>query len=235
MRYAIYFTPPADHALTKTAARWLGRDAFGGRGHAIQPAGAFSADELAALTADPRRYGFHATLKAPFALRDGLSEAQLLTAFEALAGSFRPFRIPEITLGRLGPYFALVPGGFVPELEMLADACVSQLDSYRAPLSEADFARRKPETLNESQRSHLLSWGYPYVFEEFRFHMTLAGPVPADRADAMAACLKERLSAFIGQPLDIDHLALFAEPEPGAPFSVLATQPLQGQNDRKIA
>jgi putative phosphonate metabolism protein len=235
MRYAIYFTPPADHALTKTAARWLGRDAFDGRDHAIQPAGAFSADELAALTADPRRYGFHATLKAPFALRDGLSEAQLLAAFVALAGSFRPFRIPEITLGRLGPFFALVPGGFVPELEMLADACVSQLDSYRAPLSEADFARRKPETLSDSQRSNLLSWGYPYVFEEFRFHMTLAGPVPADRTDVMAACLTERLSAFIGQPLDIDHLALFVEPERGAPFSVLSTQPLQSQNDRKTA
>ncbi|MGQ3281168.1 MAG: DUF1045 domain-containing protein, partial [Shinella sp.] len=71
MRYALYFTPSASDPLTLSAQRWLGRNAFTGATLAQLSVQGFDAATLAGLTADPRRYGFHATLKAPFSLAEG--------------------------------------------------------------------------------------------------------------------------------------------------------------------
>lgn len=226
MRYAVYFTPAHDHPLTVAAAEWLGRDAFSG---AAFPQGAvegFGATSLAELTEDPRRYGFHATLKAPFALKQGATEADLLEAFDQVCDINSAFEIPSVTISRIGPFFAIVPSEPSETLQAFAADMVEAFEPFRAPLSEADIARRKPERLSDAQREHLLTWGYPYVFEEFRFHMTLTGPVPEEQAPAMAKALHHHFRAFEGQPLSIDGLALFIEPERGAPFIVHSRQPL---------
>ncbi len=163
MRFALYFTPPAADPLTRTAARWLGRDAFSGE--ILTPAGplpeGFSAEAQAALVAEPVRYGFHGTLKAPFALAEDRTEADLLAALRTFAAETPAFTIPRLMVGRLGPFFALVPDGDAPDLEGFAARCVRHFEPFRAPLSAADIARRKPETLTESQRAHLEDWGYP--------------------------------------------------------------------------
>lgn len=228
MRYAIYFTPPSNDPLTTVAGQWLGRDALSTvslvQNH--QSIDLMSPDERIALTADPKRYGFHATLKAPFELRQDKSESQLIDAFDEFVGDFQGFSIPEIVLGRLGAFFALVPGGFCPEIELLADRSVSLFEGFRAPLRESDIARRSPENLNESQRQNLMTWGYPYVFEDFRFHMSLTGPVAPDRRQIVQRALEARFAPFLGRPLRVDHLAIFVEPEPGSPFKVLKIAPL---------
>ena len=179
-----------------------------------------------ALTADPRRYGFHATLKAPFHLAEGMSEDDLLVAFAAFAEKTAPFELPAVIVGRLGPFFALVPDQPHPPLQDFAASVVEVFEPFRAPLSETDIERRKPDSLPSGQRENLMRWGYPYVFDEFRFHMTLTGPVPAAQAPAMANLLNERFADFIGRPLRIDGLALFIEPERGAPFLVHSRLPL---------
>jgi putative phosphonate metabolism protein len=226
MRYAIYFTPPEGDALAVLAANWLGRDHF--RNQIIQQRGvaAFPDTELAELTAEPRRYGFHATLKAPFELAQEMSEAALHADFDAFAASFAPLEIPSITLGQLGAFFALVPADWNTELQQFAEVCVRHFEPFRAPIDEKDVARRNPDSLSASQRHHLMTWGYPYVFEDFRFHMTLTGQVPAERQTAMRAVLAETFSEVIDRPLDISHLALFKEPARGAPFVLDRVQPL---------
>ncbi|MBC7149487.1 MAG: DUF1045 domain-containing protein [Rhizobium sp.] len=228
MRYALYFTPPADDPLTLSAAAWLGRDAFSGDTIAIEAADAFPTETMVSLTEDPRRYGFHATIKAPFELAEGQSEDALVERYRAFCASRAAFDIPSIVVGQLGPFFALVPAVTHPPLQDFAAAVVETFEPFRAPLSEADIARRKPERLGEAQRAHLLRWGYPYVMEEFRFHMTLTGPVEPTQADAMRQLASTRFAAFTDKPLRISGLALFVERQRGAPFTVHAWQPLTG-------
>lgn len=235
MRYAIYFTPPEEDALSIQAATWLGRDAFRDRSVPQPRVAGFAPAELEALTEEPRRYGFHATLKAPFELAAGRSEEDLLVSFEAFAAVIPAFEIPEVVLGQLGAFFALVPAGPSEELRAFADACVEHFEPFRAPLSEADIARRRPERLSESERSNLMRWGYPYVFGDFRFHMTLSGQVPVPRQAALRSVLEARFEAFIGRPLAISHLSLFVEPERGAAFSMKRIVPLRALPQRKTA
>lgn len=227
LRYAIYFSPTADEPLSRAAATWLGRDAFTGELYPRTAEHDLTVEELDELTADPRRYGFHATLKAPFHLADGESEADLLAALAAFAEETAPFDIPSVAVEQIGPFFALVPQTPHQPLQQFAARVVESFEPFRAPLSETDIQRRKPDSLPPQKRENLMRWGYPYVFDEFRFHMTLTGPVPEARAPGMARLLGDRFADFVGRPLWIDGLALFVEPERGAPFLVHSRLPLR--------
>ena len=235
MRYALYFTPPATDGLTLAAARWLGRNAFNGAALGQPDVAGFSPEALAALTADPRRYGFHATLKAPFEVAEGCSEAELLSELARFAAEFDSFDIPEVVIGRLGSFFALVPGAECAPLQLFAGEVVRRFERFRAPLSSADIARRRPEELSSEERQNLVQWGYPYVFDTFRFHMTLTGRVPADDVPRMEQALLRHFADFHGRPLSIAGLALFREASRGADFIVHSLFPLGGAASRKIA
>lgn len=226
MRYAIYFTPAQDDPLTVAAARWLGRDAFSGGLVTQGEEAPLSGETMREATEEPRRYGFHATLKAPFELKAGNSLAALEEAMALFAAETPAFTLPRLVLGRLGPFFALVPGDPCVMLQGFAGECVCRFEPFRAPLSEADLARRNPEKLPPRQREYLECWGYPYVFDEFRFHMTLTGSLEPALAEALEPILKARFAAFIDKPLCIDGLALFVEPERGQPFTVHQWLPL---------
>lgn len=232
MRYALYFTPPASDPLTLSAQRWLGRNAFTGAA-LRQPA--IDGFDMAGLTADPRRYGFHATLKAPFALAEGRSEAELVAEIGRFVSQAGPFDIPEVVVGRLGSFFALVPGDHCAALQGFAGEVVRRFERFRAPLTSADIARRRPDDLTPAERQNLVQWGYPYVFDEFRFHMTLTGRVPAERRDAVESALRDHFAEFHGRPLPITGLALFRETARGADFTVHSLFPLGGAANRKTA
>ena len=236
MRYAVYFSPAESHPLTKAAAHWLGRDAFTGEIWPTPAVEGLKPDTVHELTADPRRYAFHATLKAPFELADGKSEAELVEAFERFAAETAAFDIPNVVVGQLGRFFALVPDIIYPELQDFAARVVEVFEPFRAPLSEADIARRNPEKLSATQRANLERWGYHHVMDDFRFHMTLTGQVPPEQAPAMAAELDRRFAEFVDRPLAIDGLALFVEPSRGAPFTAHRWLPLGAASEnRKIA
>ena len=100
MRYALYFTPPKDHPLTSLAARWLGRDAFSDEIFSDKAIGPVP-EGHAELTADPRRYGFHATLKAPFELAGSVTERDLFEVAAEFASRTKAFTIPELVLGQV--------------------------------------------------------------------------------------------------------------------------------------
>ncbi len=225
VRYALYVAPPEDHPLSDSARTWLGRDAFTGATLSPPALDRIDADSWRLWTADPRRYGFHATIKAPFRLKDGQDKAGLLAAFDTFCRNQNPFRI-KLALAAIGPFFALIEAEKSEALAQFAAAVVTGFEPFRAPLSEADYARRRPERLSDRERALLDLWGYPYVFDQFQFHMSLTGPVPQERQDDVYAALKGHFDAFIGKDLAISHLALFEEPEPGADFRVLAIRPL---------
>jgi putative phosphonate metabolism protein len=226
LRYAIYATPAPDHPLTRAAVAWLGRDAFGATDLPLPAVEGLAPETVEAYLADPARYGFHGTLKAPFALAEARSEDELLAAVDAFAAASRPIAIPELVLRRLGRFFALVPNEPVDALDEWAGRIVADFDSFRAPMSEADMARRRAAGLTLEEEHNLVRWGYPYVFGAFRFHLSLTGRVPREDAEAVETALRRHFADFDGKPLMIDSLAVFVEPQRGAPFAVRHVAPL---------
>lgn len=235
MRYAIYYTPPQDDPLTRIAAAWLGRDAFTSETFAPQADGSLPAAEIAYQTAAARRYGFHATLKAPFQLAEGQDERELTAALSAFCGQMQPFTGPRLAIRRLDGFLALVPAEPLARLDELARDVVVAFERFRAPLTEAELARRNPDALSPLQLKNLHQWGYPYVFEEFRFHMTLTGRVSDADAPRIMRAIEERLGPVLEEPLEVGTLALFVEPEPGAPFAVHSFHEFGHLHERKSA
>ena len=178
-RYAIYYTAAQGSALDRFGASLLGYDAYGGDDLPF-PDGLPS--DWRDLTQDPRKYGFHATLKAPIALADGKAEARLAAACELFADLARPVPVIQPVVDSISGFIAVIPAEPSAELELLAAEATKAFDPFRAPLSPEDRARRNPDKLTPRQRDYLDRWGYPYVFEEFRFHMTLTGRLPARTA-----------------------------------------------------
>jgi hypothetical protein len=170
---------------------------------------------------EPARYGFHATLKAPFALAAGATLAELLEATQRFAARQRSLELPRLAVTRMASFLALTPVESPAGLGALAEACVHELDQFRAPLSPADRAHRMRGALTPRQVGHLDRWGYPYVFEDFRFHMTLTGPLPEAAHAAIAAALRE-LYAPIAGPVAIDAICVLEQASPHARFRILA-------------
>lgn len=235
MRYAVYFTPPKESPLTRLAAAWLGRDPFTGAQTTPPAVSALVPAEIAFHTAAARRYGFHATLKAPFHLSSDESEASLAEAAARFAAQMEPFVIPRLAIGQLDGFFALKPAAPVTQLNRLADDVVRTFDRFRSPLSEAEMERRNPDALSAEEFQNLHRWGYPYVFEAFRFHMTLTGRVGGKEAERVRAALEEVFGATLAQPVPVEGIALFVEPEPGAPFAVYSYCGFGPQRERKSA
>lgn len=220
-RYAIFFVPLAEDPLNSAAAKWLGRDVFtGAKVNRPSLVDGIDLAQFDALTASARRYGFHGTLKAPFELAAGKTVQELETKLEAYCQTLQPFVLPKFEVGQLGAFFALRPKEASEPLKELASNIVRDFDAFRAPLADKDIARRNPDKLNESQRDNLFSWGYPYIFNDFRFHMTLTNPVPDALAPAFRSALLAHFAPHIEEAREVLSLALYEEPERGGPFSV---------------
>ncbi|MBB6259523.1 putative phosphonate metabolism protein [Paenochrobactrum gallinarii] len=226
MRYAIYFTPSSTDALLKIANNWLGRNAFTGEAVRRPAISGLSVEELDKMTVSARRYGFHATIKAPFYLAPDYKEDDLLRALMHFASSLAPVTLPRLKITSISSCFALMLKEPVPALQQLANDTVTALDKFRAPLSEQDFARRNPQSLAPAQLRNLQQWGYPYVFDEFRFHMTLTDKIEEQDRPKIAGILDNFFAPVLTDSVEINNLALFVEPEPGAPFEVHSLHPL---------
>ena len=235
MRYAIYFTPGQNDPLARTAASWLGRDPFTNAQPQPPVVSSLSQAEIAFHTASARRYGFHATLKAPFRLADDQTESALDHAVAAFSAGVEPIMLSQLVPARLDGFLALVPGGPAPDVDRFAGEVVTAFDRFRAPLSEAEISRRNPDALSQEEFRNLCQWGYPYVFESFRFHMTLTGRVAEHDLARVRAAVDEVFAPVLEKPTTLDGLALFVEPEPGAPFVVKSWYRLGRRQERKTA
>lgn len=213
-RYAIYYTPSG--ALAEVGASWLGWDIKTGT-HVPHPV--IDGLDVAALTHRPRKYGLHGTIKAPFALADGTTEAMLTQDFEALCARLAPVAFTGLETHPIGPFIALAPIGDQTGLGQLAANVVTALDRFRAPLSEAELARRRRSNLTPSQDNNLMAWGYPYVMEDFRFHMTLTGRIKDNMATVDAA-LHMYFLPHVPHPFTIDTLTLTGQGEDGMFYEI---------------
>jgi hypothetical protein len=221
-RYALYFAPAADSPWWRFGSAWLGRDALAGTAVAQPQLDGIDAATQHAATAAPRRYGFHATLRSPFRLRERAGPAQLAARAGELASRLHAFDAGAIEPGRLGGFVALLAPQAAAPLERLARECVLALDDLRAPLEPGEIARRSAG-LDARGGELLARYGYPYVMERYRFHMTLSGDLEPGLAGRLLAAAAPAIQALNREsPLAIDRLCVFREPRPGADFERLA-------------
>ena len=224
-RFAVYFAPPSASDWAEVGAQWLGRCSDSGEARAQPVPAGWSAQAFHAITSEPRRYGWHATLKAPFRLAAGRTEAELLSALRALAGQRSGLDLPPLAVQRLGNFLALVPQQPSAALQSLAQCCVTSLHDFAAAPDEADMAARIAQgRLDAEQQTLLRRWGYPHVLHRFRFHLTLTGDLrglSAAQIDALEAHARAQF-CVLPQPLPLQALSLCVEPHAGADFRRIA-------------
>jgi putative phosphonate metabolism protein len=222
-RLALYWAPEVADPLHRLGSEWLGRDAESG---APCPQPALPGLDIAALTADPRGYGLHATLKPPFRLAVSWTEA--IRMAEALADRIAPFALPPLAVQDLDGFLALRETAPCPALHALADACVEALDPCRAGPDTAELARRRKAGLGAAQAALLERWGYPYVFAEWRFHVTLTRRLSAAEKAVVMPVVTGFLGEVAARPRRVREICLFTQAGPGAPFLIAERLPLRG-------
>jgi Protein of unknown function (DUF1045) len=221
-RYAIYFAPTPQSHEWELGCQWLGRCSATNQTFEQPTISGLTRAEFAALTRAPRRYGWHATLKAPFSLAEGVTEEFLYAAIENLANSISAFELPKLRVVQLGDFMALTPDSDAAKLNSIANACVSELHHCAAELSIDELQRRRTSRLTSRQDNLLMRWAYPYVYEEFRFHCSLTGPLSELSPYQVAAVEKAAQATFDTLPnWRFETLALFHEPTPGSDFYLL--------------
>lgn len=223
-RYAIFYTPAAGPFAERTAA-WLGWDSAKGADVAHPDTAGV---DLAKLTARPRKYGFHATLKAPFHLTQTASLETLRQALDEFAQNHAAVRLGPLEISTTNGFLALRPTSAQPGLQELAAAVVSKLDRFRAPLKEEDIARRRRSRLTPRQDQHLCNWGYPYVMEDFQFHMTLTGPLRGNTHPPVLAQAHALITPVLPATLLIDAVTLMGQDAQGM-FHQIRRSPLGAQ------
>lgn len=231
-RYAIYYAPDPASALWRFGSAVLGYDASEGRDvPPLVPAG-FTPEEWARATSEPRRYGFHATIKAPFRLTPAMPEDAVREAAERIARTLSPVDLGRCQVSVVpssdgGGFVAITPTAAPAALAHLERSVVTGFEPLRAAPSDAEKARRRPDRLTDRQRLNIERYGYPYVLEEFAFHMTLSGrlddphPVAAD----LARLAREH---SVGEDVLVDRLAIFRQDGEHARFQILSSHLLAG-------
>jgi putative phosphonate metabolism protein len=221
-RYAIYHTAAQGSDLDRFGAQHLGYDAWTGGELPFPESVVKAVPDWRQLTQDPRKYGFHGTLKAPMPLADGRTEPELVAACAEFANV--PRRIPVIhpVVQSISGFIAVIPAEPSADLQQLAADCVMAFDDFRAPLTSEERARRNPAKLTARQCEYLDNWGYPYVMDEFRFHMTLTGRLDATRREPILALLQDRFAKLRIERLAIDRIALFKQDDAASRFRIVA-------------
>jgi hypothetical protein len=219
-RFAVYYTFAQEHALYQKASQWLGHCIYA-ENSANEEDGSLFAETVAKLRRvdNALRYGFHATLKPPFRLT--ASREQLEESFETFCSELSGFSCAPLRVTALGHFIALVPIRPCEKLDQLAIQCVEAFEPFRAVLTRDELEKRQQEKLNPRQRQLLARWGYPYVFDQFRFHMTLTDRLPDDMLDQAKSLLASEFSSVIPPSLEIDRIGLLHQPDTASRFSLI--------------
>lgn len=225
-RYAIYYVPDERATWAQVCMAWLGWDMVAGQSlpHPDVPG---VPNRISALTAVPRRYGLHATIKPPFRMAPGKTVLGLERAIQDLAERQTPITLDGLTLTPLGRFLALTVPGETGALDTMAARAVRTLDTFRAAPTPQELARRRAARLTEAQEANLTNWGYPYVMESFRFHITLTSKLPKEDLNTIRCALDDYLAPLLPRPFRIGDLALVGEDSEGI-FRLIRRFPLNG-------
>ncbi len=232
-RYALYYVPHQGDFLHTRGSQWLGRDVYSSAPltpsaiieQGLQKA-QISTEQWHTLRAEAQKYGLHATLKAPFHLAQEQDEAALLQAVQDFATKEPVFTMPRLTPQRIGSFFALTYTQPHAPLQHLAQNCVRHFEPFRAPLTAQAKAKRLAKKLSPRQLSYLEEYGYPYIFEDFRFHITLC---QASHQEAHNVALQSFFQEFFSAHLlDRTCAALhLCKSDAQGVFTVIYSAPLQ--------
>lgn len=221
-RYAIYFAPPAGSTWSRAGSSWLGRDIDHAEEFAQEKIAGVPPLLLSELTSDARRYGFHATLKAPFHLAEGFTEQHLESMVQAFCETQTSFILHAPQVRPIADFLALRANPADDQAAALAMRCVSYFDLLRATPNEAELTRRRTQGLSPRQETLLQRWGYPYTEEEYQFHITLTdnlADVDTEVVYEIRKAAERHFASLIAHtPLTIDALTIFREEQVGAPF-----------------
>jgi putative phosphonate metabolism protein len=224
-RYAIYYAPPPGSDLGAFGRRWLGRDHVTG-----EPVEPLKLDDIDAaqhmeITRSARHYGFHATLKAPFELAVGKETEELYARARLFASAREKFETPPLEIAKISRWVAFVLSSSSEAMNELAADCVRDFEDFRAPLSDVDIDRRRRSGLSPRQDEQLLAFGYPYIFDDFQFHMTLAGPMESVQQEKVHHILQAVSPPFEQHPFIVDAIAIYEQPSRDLPFIQTARLP----------
>lgn len=215
MRVALYYAPLPDDPLTIASSAWLGREPI-----TSAPVPQPKITNIAEITAEPRNYGFHATLKPPMRLKRGTDWNDFQHAVQTTAAKIAPFDLPPLAVNDLRGFLALRETIPCPPLQALTDACVEQLDAFREPPSDEELARRRRAKLSPEQDAMLVRWGYPYVFGTWFFHMTLTRRLSdAEKATILPAA-ESWFAPALAVPRRVEDICLFTQSTPTAAFTL---------------
>ncbi len=224
-RYAIYYTAPAGQ-LADFGASWLGWDVANGTkvAHTNWSLAGFDISEV---TKTPRKYGFHGTIKPPFRLAEGRGAESLHQETQALCNQLQKVSLDGLELSQLGRFLALTPRGDASPLAKLAAHVVKELDGFRSPPNAKELEKRRKANLSPVQEQYLLDWGYPYVLEEFRFHLTLTGRLKREDASVLKSLMSSFVEPMLPSPFEVHDLTLAGE-APDGQFYEIERFPLRG-------
>ena len=233
-RYAIYYTPAAEHPLAQLGTEWLGRDAFTGEYVTRREFPDLSNHDIDRLTSSPSHYGFHATMKAPFELIAGQTEAKLLAHLEKFVLKQSAFDV-RLAVRPLDQFLALRLTENSEAMRTLHEACVKDFDGFRAALSYDDIERRRKANLSPEQDVRMLDWGYPYIFEDFRWHMTLSGRILSDSTrEKVLKFLEDLFQPVLAEHHRVDGIAVYRQVDRDAPFNIIARASFPALADQPV-
>lgn len=222
-RVAIYYAPLAEDPLFTDGASWLGRNPASNAALPQPPIPC-----IAEVTAEPRLYGFHCTLKPPMRLAVDYHWSDLMAAARSLADGIAPFDLPPLAVQDLFGFLALRETKASAPLQALADACVEQLDCFRAPATQAELVRRRRANLTPEQDAMLIRWGYPYVFNTWFFHLTLTRRLSAEEKQVFLPAAEAYFAKSVASSRRVSDICLFVQPSPGAAFIIKERLKLRG-------
>ena len=225
-RYAVYFAPEPNSELDAFGSAWLGRNMDGTAAQQLAKITALDKDRRKELTEGPRRYGFHGTLKPPFELNPSTTIEALLRTAHIFARGLSPVEIPPLELAVIGKFIALTPTSQSAELEKLSAACVRAFEAFRGSLTEEHMQYYRSNKLTVHQEQMLEHWGYPYVMEEFQFHMSLTDRMDdAVERDKVFSALETLVKPVVGKPTTAKHLTVVGQKSKDQPMIAIERIP----------
>ena len=223
-RYAIYYTPQPGSPLAAFGRSWFGRANDGATLQAFSTAG--FTDSSTKISALPGRYtGLHALFHAPFALREDATLEGMRTRLINFAAHRKAVATGPLTLARAGRYLVLRPVEPEPALDWLAAQCINAFEGFAAEPDEPGDEHRH---LSPYQRLLLRSFGHPQVMSEYRFSITLAGPLDTAHLERVSQALWPVIEDICAEGVSVDGLSLFGDTSGRTPMRLLGRYKLAG-------
>lgn len=234
--FSICYTPRPGSALAQFGRSWFGRANDGTTLQAFS-ASAVGGHSQDSITPTPGRYfGLHASFVAPTPLREDVRLDEVRTHLQRFAARRKPIETGPLKLTRVRRSLVLRPVEPRPELDWLALQCFSAFDTYTA---ETGPAEAEYPHLSRYQRLLLKSFGQPNVMSEYRFGLTLTGPLDERQFERVFVALRPLVADLCADGVCVDGLSLigctpdagngqFSGQNPGAPVRLLGRYALAG-------